>query len=156
MKHQKVCFVVAMALLIASIPWPALPAEELNSSESHAAMEKLLRDYISLYRKESLAQWKELFHPSVTIIFPADDGTITVRNLAQFFVRQQDFFAQRKSVSERLENVQIAEGRRMSRVLANFVFVSDGAEKRGKLGLHLLEGNEGWKIVGLVFSYDQP
>jgi len=145
-----------MALLIASIPGLGLAVEELNSSESRAAMGKLLKDYIGLYSKESLARWKELFHPSAVIMFPSDDGAITVRSVEEFYQRQQNFFAQRTSVSERLENVQIAEGRRMSRVLADFVFIADDVEKRGKLGLHLVEGNDGWEIVGVVFSYDKP
>lgn len=129
-------------------------ADEINSVESKAALQKVLKDYIALYRGDSLDQWKELFHPSVTVVFPAEDGSVNVRNLEEFFQRQKNFFATRKSVSERLENMQIFEGRRIARVTADFIFIDEGVEKKGKLGLHLVEGKDGWKIVAVLFSYD--
>jgi Putative lumazine-binding len=143
-------FLIFILFLIAFVPG------RVTSADSHAAIAKLIQDYTGLYRRESLAQWKQLFHPSAVIMFPADDGTVNVRNVEEFFARQQNFFAQKKSVSERLENLQIREGRKIARVSADFVFVSDGVEKRGKLGLHLVEGKEGWRIASLIFSYDQP
>jgi hypothetical protein len=125
-----------------------------NSSESRAALDKVIKDYIGLYQKDTLDDWKKLFHPSVMVFFPADDGTINARNLEEFFQRQKNYFNTRKSVSERLENVQILEGKRIARVIANYVFIDEGEERPGKLGLHLVEGNDGWKIVSVVFSYD--
>jgi hypothetical protein len=125
-----------------------------NSAQSKEALQKVIKDYIGLYRADSLDQWKLLFHPSVTVVFPADDGSVNVRNLEEFFQRQKNFFATRKSVSERLENLQIFEGRRIARVIADFIFIDEGVEKPGKLGLHLVEGAQGWKIVGIVFSYN--
>jgi hypothetical protein len=129
-------------------------ANEINSDQSREALQKVLKDYIELYRPDTLDQWKLLFHPSVTVVFPADDGTVNVRNLEEFFQRQKNFFATRKSVSERLENMQIFEGRRMARVTADFIFIDEGGEKPGKLGLHLVEGPDGWKIVSVLFSYN--
>jgi hypothetical protein len=129
-------------------------ADEVNSAQSKEALQKVLKDYIGLYRADSLDQWKLLFHPSVTVVFPADDGTVNVRNLEEFFQRQKNFFATRKSVSERLENMQVFEGRRMARVTADFIFIDEGVEKPGKLGLHLVEGKDGWKIVAVLFSYN--
>lgn len=129
-------------------------ADEVNSAQSKEALQKVLKDYIGLYRADSLDQWKLLFHPSVTVVFPADDGTVNVRNLEEFFQRQKNFFATRKSVSERLENMQVFEGRRMARVTADFIFIDEGVEKPGKLGLHLVEGKDGWKIVAILFSYN--
>jgi len=131
-------------------------ADELNSSESSNALKKVLNDYIELYRKDSLNQWAALFHPSVIVTFPDKDGTVAVRNLQEFLTRQQNFFANSKSISERLENVQIFEGRRMARVVADFIFVNEGAESKGKLGLQLVESKDGWKIVAVIFSYDHP
>jgi len=55
-------------------------------------------------------------------------------------------------VSERLENVRIDEGSRSARVSADFVFVDQGQESRGKLGLHLVETRDGWKITAVAFS----
>jgi SnoaL-like domain len=155
MKVQKLLSILVVLVFCSSFALE-VSTEELNSSESRAAMEKLLKDYIGLYQKETLPQWKSLFHPAAMIMFPADDGTITVRNVEEFYERQRNFFAQQKAVSERLENVQIHEGRRISRVIADFVFISDGTEEHGKLGLHFVESNEGWKITALVFSYDKP
>jgi hypothetical protein len=129
-------------------------ADDINSAQSKDALQKVIKDYIGLYRADSLDQWKLLFHPSVTVIFPADDGSVNVRNLDEFFQRQKNYFATRKSINERLENMQIFEGRRIARVVTDFIFVDEGVEKSGKLGLHLVEGNDGWKIVAVLFSYD--
>jgi len=132
----------------------ALPVAAQNSAESKAALEKTVRDYIGLYRTESLAEWKKLFHPQLTVVFPSEKGSVVVRNLEQFYKAQADYLPTRKLVSERLENVRIEEGRRIARVTADFVFVDESVESRGRLGLHLVEGSEGWKIVAVIFSYD--
>ena len=120
------------------------------------ALQRVIDDYIKLYTKDTLIEWKKLFHPSVMVFFPGDEGTVTVRNLDEFFERQQNYFTKRKSISERLENLQIYEGRRVARVVADFIFIDEGVEKAGKLGLHLVQGNDGWKIVSVLFSYDNP
>lgn len=121
---------------------------------SRESLDQVLKDYIGLYRKDTLDRWKTLFHPSVMVFFPAEDGAINVRNLEEFYERQKNYFAKRKSISERLENVQILEGNRIARVTADFIFIDEGAENPGKLGLHLVEGKDGWKIVAVLFSYD--
>jgi SnoaL-like domain len=144
----------ALLLSIVFLASTLVLADEVNSGESKEALHKVLKDYIGLYRADSLDQWKLLFHPSVTVVFPADDGNTNVRNLEEFFQRQKNYFATRKSISERLENMQIFEGKRIARVVADFIFVDEGVEKSGKLGLHLVEGNDGWKIVAVVFSYN--
>lgn len=122
---------------------------------SRESLDKVLKDYIGLYHKDTLDQWKTLFHPSVTVFFPGDEGAINMRNLQEFFERQKNYFAKRKSISERLENVQILEGKRIARVTADFIFIDEGAEQPGKLGLHLVEGKDGWKIVAVLFSYNE-
>ncbi|MCI0605610.1 nuclear transport factor 2 family protein [bacterium] len=86
--------------------------------------------------------------------FPTDDGGINVRNLEEFLERQKNYFEKRKSIRERLQNVQILEGKRIARVTADFIFIDEGVDHPGKLGLHLVEGQDGWKIVGVLFSYD--
>ena len=45
-------------------------------------------------------------------------------------------------------------GRRIARVSADFVFMDEEAERPGKLGLHLAEGKDGWRIVAVLFAYD--
>lgn len=143
-------------LFLISIASSAVSASELNSAASHQALQKTVKDYIELYRADTLEQWKGLFHPSVLVVFPGEDGTVYIRNLEEFFERQKNYFAKRKSISERLENVQIFEGRRIARMVADFVFVDEGEESAGKLGLHLVEGPGGWKIVAVLFSYNSP
>lgn len=143
-----------MAFLSVLFLFASFVIADENSAQSKEALQKVIKDYIGLYRADSLDQWKLLFHPSVTVVFPADDGSVNVRNLEEFFQRQKNFFATHKSVSERLENMQVFEGRRIARVTADFIFIDEGVEKPGKLGLHLVEGAEGWKIVAILFSYN--
>lgn len=143
-----------MAFLSVLFLFASFVIADENSAQSKEALQKVIKDYIGLYRADSLDQWKLLFHPSLTVVFPADDGSVNVRNLEEFFQRQKNFFATRKSVSERLENMQVFEGRRIARVTADFIFIDEGVEKPGKLGLHLVEGAEGWKIVAILFSYN--
>lgn len=143
-----------MAFLSVLFLFASFVIADENSAQSKEALQKVIKDYIGLYRADSLDQWKLLFHPSVTVVFPADDGSVNVRNLEEFFQRQKNFFATRKSVSERLENMQVFEGRRIARVTADFIFIDEGVEKPGKLGIHLVEGTEGWKIVAILFSYN--
>ncbi|MCI0354566.1 MAG: nuclear transport factor 2 family protein [Acidobacteria bacterium] len=133
----------------------ALPAAAQNSPESKAALEKTLRDYIGLYRTETLEEWRKLFHPQLRVVFPDAKGSIVVRNLEQFYGAQASYLPTRKWVSERLEHVRIEEGRRIAFVTSAFVFVDENVESRGKLGLHLVEGSAGWRIVGIIFSYDK-
>jgi hypothetical protein len=119
-------------------------------------LDQTVRDYVGLYTRATLPEWKKLFHPMFTAAHAADDGSIRVRNLEEFYRSQQGYFATGHSISERLENVRIEQGRRIARVNADFVLTENGEESRGKLGLHLVEGTDGWRIVAVVFSYDKP
>ena len=149
--------ILLFVFLFISIVTSQSRALEFNSSESRKKLDKTVKDYIELYRADTLDQWKRLFDPSVVIVFPGDNGTVTVRNLEQFVERQKNYFATRKSISERLENIQIFEGRRIARLVADFIFVDEGQERSGKLGFILfVEGSDGWKIVAALFSYDSP
>ncbi|HXE90002.1 MAG TPA: nuclear transport factor 2 family protein [Terriglobales bacterium] len=145
-----------LALIVFFALCPFMLADDLNPPASRAALEQTVRDYVALYRRETLEQWKTLFHPLLTVAHPRDDGSIRVRNLEEFYGAQKGYFETGRRVSERLENVRIEEGRRIARVTADFIFVDEGEESRGKLGLHLVESTEGWKIVAIVFSYDKP
>jgi hypothetical protein len=119
-----------------------------------AAVDRLVTDYIDLYTGPTLEPWSRLFHPAVVVAFPDDDGAIVTRTLDEFVKRQRDYFATGRKISERLENVRVDMGRRIARVSADFVFVDEGEERPGKLGLHLAEGKDGWKIVAVLFAYD--
>jgi hypothetical protein len=129
-------------------------AENALADPAHAAVEQLVADYIGLYTGPTLERWRTLFHPAVIVAYPDDDGAIRTRTLDEFVTRQENYFAAGRRISERLENVRIDMGRRIARVSADFVFVDEAEERPGKLGLHLAEGNEGWKIVAVLFAYD--
>lgn len=146
---------------IQAAPPPAATAEAtpaaLSSSapaEPRAAVDRIVADYIGLYAGPTLDRWKTLFHPSVLVAFPDEDGSIRVRNLEEFFTRQKNYFATGRRISERLENVRVDLGHRIARVSADFIFMDEGEERSGKLGLHLAEGKDGWKVVAVLFAYD--
>jgi hypothetical protein len=126
-----------------------------HADDARAAVDRVVADYIGLYAGPTLDRWQTLFHPAVVVAFPADDGSITTRTLEEFVERQRNYFATGRRISERLENVRIDMGRRIARVSADFIFVDEGEERAGKLGLHLAEGHDGWKIVAVLFAYDQ-
>ena len=128
---------------------PAEPADP-----ARAAVEQLVADYIGLYTGPTLERWRTLFHPAVIVAYPDDDGTVRTRTLDEFVARQREYFATGRQVSERLANVRIDMGRRIARVSADFVFMDEAEERPGKLGLHLVEGHEGWRIVAVLFAYD--
>ena len=121
---------------------------------ARAAVDRVLEDYVGLYAPSTLDRWKALFHPSLTVASPNQDGTILVRDLDHFVGAQRSYLATDPAIAERLENVRVEMGRRIARVSADFILVEKGTEHTGKLGLHLVEGQDGWRIVAIVFAYD--
>lgn len=144
---------IRQALLIASLAFSTL-VSTAHADPARAAVDRVVADYIGLYAGPTLDRWQTLFDPAVVVAFPADDGTIMTRTLDEFVERQRNYFATGRRISERLENVHVDMGRRIARVSADFIFVDEGEERRGKLGLHLAEGQDGWKIVAVLFAYD--
>jgi hypothetical protein len=143
-----------MLLLSALLAAAMLRVAGASPDPARAAVDRLVADYIGLYAAPTLDRWRELFHTSVVVAFPDEDGSIRTRSLEEFVSRQKNYFATGRRISERLENVRVDMGRRIARVSADFIFVDDGEERPGKLGLHLAEGREGWRIVAVLFSYD--
>jgi hypothetical protein len=143
--RASICLAVALA---------CIPAVHASRESDRAAVDRLVADYIGLYAGPTLEPWSRLFHPAVIVAFPGDDGAIVTRTLDEFVKRQRDYFATGRKVSERLQNVRVDMGRRIARVSADFVFVDEGEERPGRLGLHLAEGKDGWKIVAVLFAYD--
>ena len=145
-------FKSAAAFVLAFLCVPS--AAVASADPARGAVDQLVADYIGLYAAPTLDRWKTLFHPAVVVAFPDDDGSIRTRTLEEFVTRQQNYFATGRRISERLENVRVDMGRRIARVSADFIFMDEGEERPGKLGLHLAEGKDGWKIVAVLFSYD--
>ena len=129
-------------------------ASAANAGPAAGSVEKLIEDYIALYARPTLDRWKKLFHPALVVADPRPDGTVRTRGLEEFFKTQKDRFDTGRAIGERLENVRIDRGTRMARVTADFIFSDDGKEARGKIGLHLVQTQDGWLITAIVFSYD--
>ena len=138
-------------VLMASLAMAA--ATTASADSGREAVDRVVADYVGLYSGDALDRWRLLFHPSTVVAFPADDGSISTRNLDEFVERQRNYFATGRKISERLENLRVDMGRRIARVSADFIFIDEGEERSGKLGLHLAEGPDGWKIVAVLFSY---
>ena len=148
--------IIALAMLHSDPVFAATsPVAAASSGDpTRAAVDTLLADYIGLYAGPTLDSWRMLFHPAVVVASPDDDGSIRTRTLDEFVTRQKNYFATGRRISERLENVRIDMGRRIASVSADFIFIDQGEERPGKLGLHLAEGKDGWKIVAVLFAYD--
>ena len=130
------------------------PVAAFSADPARAAVDQVVADYIALYTGPTIDRWRTLFHPAVVVASPDEDGSIRTRTLDEFVTRQKNYFATGRRISERLENVRIDMGRRIARVSADFIFMDEGEERPGKLGLHLAEGKDGWKIVAVLFAYD--
>lgn len=126
-------------------PTPSLGGDE--------AVRRVVDDYVRLYRKDTLAEWRTLFLSSFTATSPGRDGAVTVRTLDQFFDAQARGFAQATDMSETLDQVVVSRSGRLATAWADFVFHQNGTARRGRLALTLIEAGAGWKIASLLFSY---
>jgi hypothetical protein len=126
------------------------------SGEPHdPELRRLIEDYVGFYRANRLDDWAALLHDGLSVADPRPDGTVRIRDKGAFLATQRGFFASGRRIGERLESVRVDEGRKIARVDADFVFVDEGEERRGHLGLHLARATDGWRIVAILFSYDR-
>ena len=132
---------------------PSVLAQVTPSATSTADVRKVVDDYVGLYRKDTLADWRTLFLPTFTATSPGADGAVTVRTLDEFYESQARGFARAAEMSETLENVVIERSGRMATAWADFVFRQDGTSRRGRLVLTLIETKATWRITSLMFSY---
>jgi hypothetical protein len=143
-----------MALLcLANGSADSLAAQASPPAAETDAVRKVVDDYVGLYRKDTLAEWRTLFLPSFTSTSTNTDGTVSVRTLDQFYDSQARGFARAREMSETLENVVIERSGRMATAWADFVFHQDGTSRRGRLVLTLVETEGRWRIASLLFSY---
>jgi hypothetical protein len=126
---------------------PAVPAD--------AAVQRVLDDYIGLYRKDTLERWKMLFLPGFAATYTNDDGSVTTRNLNEFYERQLAAFAA-GAVSETLHNVRIQRSGRLAHIFADFRFTGRGATRPGQLMLLMIEEKGELRIAALIFTYHLP
>ena len=136
---------LALALAL-GVTTPA-PASEAN-------LKRIVADYVGLYRRDSLPQWRALFLPSFTVASTNADGSVRLRNLDEFYAAQERYLASGRAIEEKLENVAIERKGRLASVWADFVLTDQGETSRGKLCLSLIEEKGIWRIHSLVFAYD--
>jgi len=116
------------------------------------AVQRLVDDYIGLYRKDTLERWKTLFLPGFTASYTNADGTVTTRNLEAFYESQRSGFAA-GDMSETLQNVRARRVGRLAQVSADFRFTSRGSTRPGQLMLLMIEEKGQLKIAALAFTY---
>ena len=122
------------------------------ASHTEVDVQRLLDDYIGLYRKDTLERWKALFLPGFTATYTTDDGSVTTRNLEQFYERQRAAFAA-GDVSETLHNVRIHRSGRLAHAFADFRFTARGSTRPGRLMLLIIEEKGELRIAALTFTY---
>jgi hypothetical protein len=137
---------VALSLLSAALL--SAPAPTTASD-----LEKVVAEYVGLYKRETLAEWRKLFLPHFSVASTREDGTVGERTLDEFYEAQRRYFESGRAIKEVLENVQIEQKGKLASVWADFVLTDEGETRRGKLALLLIEGPEGFKIHSLMFSY---
>ena len=135
----------ALALLV----W--LPAQAQRSPDL-APVKRVVDDYIVLYTKERLLDWKALFLPTFTATYTNADGTVSVRTLDEFYESQRAGF-EKGPMSETLHDVRITREGRLAHAFAGFDFTSGGNTRRGQLMLLLIESQGQFRIAALTFSY---
>ena len=121
----------------------------------NAAVQRVLDDYIGLYTKERLPEWKALFLPGFTATYTNADGTVTTRTLEEFYESQRAGFA-RAAMTETLHDVRITRVGKLAHVLAGFDFTSGGNTRRGRLMLMMVESQGQFRIASLTFTYHLP
>jgi hypothetical protein len=142
----------AIALLVAAAADMNLRAAGQHVTTDEAAVRRVVDDYIGLYRKETLEEWKALFLPGFVASYTNDDGSVTTRTLDEFYERQRAGF-ERGPMSERLENVRLDRTGRLAHVFADFHFTSGGETRHGQLMLLMIAQNGQFKIAALAFTY---
>ena len=145
---------LAFLMLLASSSLMAQPAKRPARTTSASTVERVVADYTGLYNAKDFEEWRKLFHPDLLVASAEADGNISTRNLKQFYNAQKKAFDAGTKMSERLQKIAIESGNRIAQVAADFIFTSKGKPSRGQIGLHLVQGKEGWKITAIVYSYN--
>jgi len=143
--------VVLLASLAAIAPGSAVLRAQ-SGTAGDAAVQRVLDDYIGLYRKDTLERWKMLFLPSFTSTYTNADGSVSSRTLDQFYEAQRSGFAAGE-MSETLHNVRIERVGHLAHASADFRFTSRGSTRQGKLMLLMIEEKGQLRITALAFTY---
>ena len=129
-------------------------APALSAAAPDPRLERVIADYVRLWRRETLSQWEALFLPSFTAANTRSDGTTNLRTREQFVEAQRQYHARVDNLKEELENVRIEQRGRLASVWADFVVTDSGKKNRGRLVLLIMQDTGEYKIHSLMFSYD--
>jgi len=101
----------ALSLLSAALLSAPAPATASD-------LEKVVAEYVGLYKRETLPEWKELFLPHFSVASTREDGTVGERTLEEFYEAQRRYFESGRAIKEVLENVQIERKGKLASVWA--------------------------------------
>lgn len=146
--------VASMFVFVGLLIPDAGTAFEAPAPAAAADLEQVVADYVGLYRRQTLPEWKKLFLPHFTVASTREDGTVGERTLEEFYESQRRYLESGRDITEVLKNVRIERTGKLASVWADFVLTDEGTARRGKLVLLLIEGLEGFRIHSLMFSYD--
>src|SRR6059036_1773456 len=59
-------------------------ADQQAAAASRQVIKKIVADYVGLYAQPSLGRWKTLFHESLVVAYPLEDGSVRSRGLEEF------------------------------------------------------------------------
>jgi hypothetical protein len=155
MAHFLVVGGLCLSLAVAASARAQGPAISAAGATDNGVVQRVVDDYIGLYTKERLAEWKALFLPGFTATYTNADGSVTTRTLEEFYESQRVGF-DRAAMTETLHDVRITRVGRLAHVLAGFDFTSGGATRRGRLMLMLIESRGQFRIASLTFTYHLP
>ncbi len=136
--------------LVSLLPLAAKPAAAQATDES---LRQVVADYVGLYRRETLEDWRKLFLSSFGVASTTAEGSVNLRSLEEFYLAQKRYLDSGRPIQETLENVRIDRQGRLASVWADFILNDSGKERRGKLVLLLIEDRGAFKIHSLMFSY---
>ena len=122
---------------------------------SDPRLDRVVADYVGLWRRETLDRWEKLFLPGFTAANTRADGTTSVRTRDEFIDAQRRYHARVEGLREDLDNIRIERHGPLASVWADFVVTDSGQRNRGKLVLLIIESQGAYKIHSLMFAYDR-
>jgi hypothetical protein len=133
---------------------PGIAAVDVRG-EPDPQLRRLVADYTGLWRRETLAEWEQLFLPGFTVASTNADGSITIRTREEFFAAQRRYHDRVAGLREDLENVRIEQQGRLASVWADYIVTEGpaGATRRGRLVLLAIRDRGEYRFHSLMFSY---
>jgi hypothetical protein len=151
----RVALIAGLILGLTGCARNAAPGVSGTPAPADPRLERVVADYVGLYRRETLDQWEKLFLPSFTAANTRPDGTVGVRARDEFIEAQRRYHARVDGLREDLENVRIERQGPLASVWADFVVTDSGKKNRGKLILLIIRAGDEYKIHSLMFAYDR-